>query len=213
VTERTYETTSLAELARADGWSPIRLSLEVKAFGINAWTAHELGAAVIPAHDERPTGHEELYLVTAGRATFTVEGEEVDAPAGTIVFVRDPAATREAVAQEPATTVLSVGGKPGEPYRPLAWETNRDVIALLDSGEPAAAKRLLTDALDRYEDRSSILYNLACTEAQLGETEAALEHLRAALDARPSFAEAAREDSDLEPIRDDPRFAEVVGSL
>jgi tetratricopeptide (TPR) repeat protein len=201
VTERTYETTSLAELARADGWSPIRLSLEVKAFGINAWTAHELGAAVIPAHDERPTGHEELYLVTAGRATFTVEGEEVDAPAGTIVFVRDPAATREAVAQEPATTVLSVGGKPGEPYRPLAWETNRDVIALL------------TDALDRYEDRSSILYNLACTEAQLGETEAALEHLRAALDARPSFAEAAREDSDLEPIRDDPRFAEVVGSL
>jgi tetratricopeptide (TPR) repeat protein len=213
VTEKAYETTSIARLTHADGWSPIRLSLEVSAFGINAWTADELGAAVIPAHDERPTGHEELYLVTAGHATFTVEGEEVDAPAGTIVFVRDPTATRGAVAQEPATTVLSVGGKPGEPYRPLAWETNRDVFALLDSGEHAAAKRLLTDALDRYDDRSSLFYNLACAEAQLGETDAALEHLRAAFDARPSLAEEARRDSDFEPIRDDPRFAEVVGSL
>jgi tetratricopeptide (TPR) repeat protein len=210
VTEKAYETTRIADLERADGWSPIRLSLDVRAFGINAWTAREAGASVIPEHDEQPTGHEELYLVTAGHAIFTVEGEDVDAPAGTIVFVRAPTATRGAVAREPGTTVLSVGAKPGEAYRPRAWETNRDVIALLDSGRHSEAKQLLIDALGRYDDRSTIFYNLACAEAGLGETDAAFEHLRAAVGERPSLADDARGDADLEPLRDDPRFAEIV---
>lgn len=208
--EKGYETTRIADLEREDGWSPIRRSLDVRAFGINAWTGHEAGASVIPEHHERPTGHEELYLVTAGHATFTVEGDEVDAPAGTLVFVRDPAATRGAVAREPRTTVLSVGGKPGEAYRPRAWETNRDVFPLLDSGRHAEAKRLLTEALDRYDDRSTIFYNLACAEAGLGETDAAFEHLRTAIGERPSLADDARGDADLAPLRDDPRFAEIV---
>ena len=177
---------------------------------VNAWTAREAGAPVIPEHHEQPTGHEELYLVTAGHATFTIQGDEVDAPAGTLVFVRDPAAARGAVAREAGTTVLSVGGKSGEAYRPRSWETNRDVFPLLDSGRHAEAKRLLTDALDRYDDRSTIFYNLACAEVGLGETDAALEHLRAAIGERPSLAEDARGDADLEPLRDDPRFAEIV---
>jgi tetratricopeptide (TPR) repeat protein len=167
---------------------------------------------VIPEHDERPTGHEELYLVTAGHAIFTVEGEELDAPAGTIVFVRDPAATRRAVAREPGTTILSVGAKPGEAYRPLAWEVNRDVFALFDNGRHAEAKRVLTEALDRYDDRGGLFYNLACAEAQLGETDAALEHLRAAIGERPALADGAPGDADLEPLRGDPRFAEIVAS-
>jgi tetratricopeptide (TPR) repeat protein len=210
VAESGYETARIAELERHDGWSPIRLSLDVRAFGVNAWTSHEPEARVIPAHDEQTSRHEELYVVTAGHATFTVDGEEVDAPTGTIVFVRDPAATRGAVAREPGTTVLSVGGEPGEPFQPRSWETNRDVIALFDRGEFAEAKRLLTEALDRYEDRSALFYNLACAEAQLGETDAALDHLRDAVAQNPPFAEAAREDSDFDPIRDDPRFAEIV---
>ncbi len=72
---------------------------------------------------------------------------------------------------------------------------------------------MLTEALDRYEDRSSLFYNLACAEAGLGETDAALEHLRAAVRERPSLAGDARQDSDFEPIRDDPRFAEVVAAF
>jgi tetratricopeptide (TPR) repeat protein len=147
----------------------------------------------------------------SGRASFTVAGEEVDAPSGTIVFVRDPAVTRSAVAAEPGTTVLAVGGRPGEAFRPRAWETNADAFALLDGGKPAEAKQVLLEALDRYEDRGVLLYNLACAEAQLGETDAALEHLRGALAERPDWAESARTDSDLAPIRDDPRFAEIVG--
>ena len=208
--ERAFETARIDDLERPDGWSPIRLQLGVQAFGVNAWTGHEAEATLVPEHDEEPTGHEELYLVTAGHASFTVGGEAIDAPAGTIVFVRDPAAKRGAVAREAGTTVLSVGAKPGEAYRPRSWETNRDVFALLDSGKNAEAKQLLVEALERYDDHGTLLYNLACAEAQLGETEAALEHLRAALADSPSLAEYAREDGDLAPIRDDPRFAKIV---
>jgi hypothetical protein len=69
MTGKSYEAARIAELERPDGWSPIRRRFAVQAFGINAWSAHEPGAAVIPEHDERPSGHEELYLVTAGRAS------------------------------------------------------------------------------------------------------------------------------------------------
>jgi tetratricopeptide (TPR) repeat protein len=199
-----YETARIADLERADGWSPIRLRLGVQAFGVNAWTAQEPGATIIPEHDEQPSGHEELYLVVGGRASFTVGGDQVDAPAGTIVFVRNPAVSR--VAAEVGTTVLAVGARPGDAYRPRAWETNNDVVAMLDSGRHEEAKRLLIEALDRYEDGGTILYNLACAEAQLGETEAALDHLAAALQERPDLAELARDDGDLAPIRGDPRF-------
>jgi hypothetical protein len=118
---RAFETARISDLERPDGWSPVRLHLDVQAFGINAWTGHEADATVIPEHDEEPTGHEELYVVTSGHASFSVEGESFDAPSGTIVFVRDPAAKRGAVAREPGTTVLSVGAKPGEAYRPRSW--------------------------------------------------------------------------------------------
>src|SRR4051812_29940771 len=118
----TYRTATIDQLRRADGWSPIRSELGIQSFGVNAWTAAEAGATVIPEHDERPSGHEELYLVVAGRATFSVAGEEVDAPAGTLVFVPDPEATRGAVAAEAGTTVLAAGGRPGDAYRPRSWE-------------------------------------------------------------------------------------------
>jgi tetratricopeptide (TPR) repeat protein len=210
VNERTYETARIDDLADGGGWSPIRMRLDVRAFGINAWTAPEAGAPVIPEHHERPSGHEELYLVTTGSALFTVAGEELDAPAGTIVFVRDPAATRGAVAREAGTTVVAVGVRPGDAYRPRAWETNAEVLALFDQGEHAEAKRVLTDALGRYEDEGSLHYNLACAEAQLGETDAALDHLGEALRERPEWVASASEDEDLAPLRDDPRFAELL---
>ena len=206
-----YETARLEDLRREDGWAPIRLTLGVQAFGVNAWTGRGAGDVVIPEHDEAPTGHEELYVVVAGHATFTVAGDEVDAPTGTIVFVRDPAAKRGAIARDPDTTVLSVGAKAGEAFTPQPWETNRDVFALLDGGNPREAKRILLNAIDRYEDTSTLYYNLACAEALLGETDAAFEHLRAALDGDPSLAAYLPEDKDLASLRDDPRFAELLG--
>jgi hypothetical protein len=113
---------------------PVRRHLGIEAFGANARVARAAGEVLVMPHDERAggpfgtEGHEELYVVLRGRATFTVDGNEVDAPAGTLVFVRDPALERSAVAAEPDTAVLAVGGAPGVAYRVAAWE-QRDIDA------------------------------------------------------------------------------------
>jgi len=211
--DRGYATARLSELANERGWAAIRRELGVQAFGINAWTAAEPGEALIVAHDEKPSGHEELYLVIAGSATFSVGGERIAAAAGTIVFVRDPALRREALADEPGTTILAVGGKVGEAYRPRAWETNADVLPLFDSGQYAKARVLLTAALDTYDDKATLHYNLACAEARLGETDAALQHLAAAVRERPALAADAHIDADLEAIRNDPRFDALIPEI
>ena len=211
--DKGYATAQLSELTNERGWAAIRRELGVQAFGINAWTAREAGEAVVVAHDEKPSGHEELYIVSAGRATFTVGRERIAATAGTIVFVRDPALRREALADEPGTTILAVGGKVGEAYRPRAWEINADLLPLFDSGEYAKARVLLTAALEAYDEKAVLHYNLACADAQLGETDAALQHLAAAVQERPSFAADAHIDADLEPIRSDPRFGALIPEI
>jgi tetratricopeptide (TPR) repeat protein len=205
-----FQTASLDQLERTDGWAPIRRHFGIKAFGINAWTAHEADATLIPYHAEEPSGHEELYIVTAGHATFRVGIQDIDAPAGTIVFVRDPLMQRGAVAKEPETTVISVGAKPGEAFVARTWETNPDVLPLFEKGEHEEAKRVLLEALDEYEDTAILHYNLACCEAQLGDTEAAIEYFRTAVGMQPQLAGYAAGDSDLEPIKADPRYAEIA---
>src|SRR5690349_25041661 len=94
-------------------WKPLRHDLGIGAFGVNAWVAPAAGDQAIECHDEAPkdggtSGHEELYVVLGGAARFTVGSDEFEAPAGTLVFVADPALTREAIATEPHTTVLVV---------------------------------------------------------------------------------------------------------
>jgi hypothetical protein len=111
-------------------WKPLRGELGVGAFGVNAWVAPAVGDQAIERHDEKPaedgaSGHEELYVVVRGAARFTVDGDELDAPAGTLVFVSDPALTREAVATEPDTLILVVGAGRGEAFEPSGWETRR----------------------------------------------------------------------------------------
>ena len=108
-------------------WKPLRHELGVGAFGVNAWRAPNVGDQAIERHDEAPkkggaNGHEELYVVVSGAARFTVDGEELDAPAGTLVFVSDPDLTREAIATEPDTTVLVVGAARGVAFEPSDWE-------------------------------------------------------------------------------------------
>ncbi len=106
-------------------WKPIRRHFAIGSFGTNAYVAREAGATVIVDHTEAEdsaTGHEELFLVASGHATFTVEGDEVDAPAGTLVFVSDPEARRGAVAREAGTTILVFGAEPGVAYSVSEWE-------------------------------------------------------------------------------------------
>jgi len=106
-------------------WKPIRHHFDIRAFGVNAMIAPNRGDRVVDDHTETQEGclgHEELYLVTAGRARFTVDGEEIDAPAGTLIFVRDPGTRRGAIAIDPGTVVLAVGGQAGVAYRVSPWE-------------------------------------------------------------------------------------------
>lgn len=103
-------------------WKPVRHHFGVQSFGINLMVAPDAGDWVVEEHTEVDTRHEELFFVSAGHATFLVDGQEVDAPAGTFVHVPDPEIARGARAVEPGTTVLAIGGEPGVAYTPSGWE-------------------------------------------------------------------------------------------
>jgi quercetin dioxygenase-like cupin family protein len=195
-------------------WSPIRRHFDVRGFGINAWTASEAGTQVISEHDEvgpRAHRHEELYLVVTGRATFTVEGETIDAPAGTAVFVRDPTAKRGAVAEEKDTTVLAVGATPGEAFTPSQWERSAPALAYFATQEYEKAHEVLSEVIHEDPTDATVLFNLACAESLLGRTDDAIGHLEQSIANDESFRELARTDTDFDPIRDEPRFRELVG--
>jgi quercetin dioxygenase-like cupin family protein len=185
-------------------WRPVRLTLGVRAFGCNAYTAGEAGQDVVEPHTEDPKlAHQELYFVVAGRATFTIDGAEHDAPAGTYVFVPDPASHRHAVAVEPGTTILSFGGPPT--FEPSAWEWAFQAGPLM-RGDPERARRILGEGLEAHKASASLHYSLACLEAIEGHRDAALASLRRAVELNPAAVGWAREDEDLESLRDDPGF-------
>ena len=106
----------------ADGldWRPVRHTLGIRAFGANAYVGKAPGDLVVEPHDEDEP--EELYVVLSGAARFTVDGEELDAPAGTFVLVTPPS-HRVAYATAPDTAVLAVGAVPGRAFEISEWET------------------------------------------------------------------------------------------
>ena len=183
-------------------WRPIRIRFGIRAFGTNAYTA-EVGDEVVEDHTEATYQHEEMYVVVRGHATFTVDGEEIDAPAGTIVHLPDPSVRRTAVAREPGTAILAVGGKPGEAYQPSPWELGFRATQM----EPADAVAYVEEHMDEYPEMAATHYNLACFRALAGDRDGALEAANRAFEMDPeSFAKWAENDSDFDSIRDDPRF-------
>lgn len=188
------------------GWLPLRRTLGVEAFGINAYVAATPGEPVVEEHTEERLGHEEVYVVLSGRATFTLDGESLDAPSGTAVFVRDPAVRRGAVAAEPGTSVLAVGGKAGAPYSPSAWEWYFAAERYRRDADYDGAVALLAEGLERFPDHGGMLYAAACWESLAGRSEDAIEHLRRALALEPAYAEWSKTDADLDPIRSLPGY-------
>jgi quercetin dioxygenase-like cupin family protein len=182
-------------------WRPVRRTLDVGAFGINAYFAPAAGDDVVEEHTEQSNGHEELYLVLSGRATFTLDGETLDAPAGTAVFIRDPAVKRHARAEEPNTAVLAVGGPRNAAYEPSAWEWFFAAERHRASGDHDAMVAEIASGLDVYPDNAALLYNLGCAEALAGRLDDALGHVRRALELKPEWAEHASKDSDLDEVR------------
>ncbi|HWB21408.1 MAG TPA: tetratricopeptide repeat protein [Gaiellaceae bacterium] len=209
-----WEVTSfdaLDAIAIGDGvvWRPVRRQFDIRAFGTNAYTSEGVGKHILEEHDELGAGaggHEELYVVVRGRATFTVGGESVDAPAGTMVFVRDPAVKRSAIAEEEDTLVLAVGGEPGSAYEVAPWEFSFGAMPALTEERYEDAIALLETGLAEHPGNASILYNLACAEALSGRTAAAIEHLTAALPGNPKYEARAKVDPDFDGIRGEPGF-------
>lgn len=204
--DKTWKSAHVDDIERGGNrWIAVRKHFDIGAFGVNAWEQKDKGGDVIGEHTE-DSGHEELYVVTQGHATFTIDGDEVDAPAGTYVYVK-PAATRKAVARDAATTILAIGAKPGEVFEAQAWEVNADMWPLYEAGDYAGAAAVLERALEKHPGHHMLLYNLACVEALGGRKDEAVEHVRQALAGAPEqFLEMARNDSDLDSIRDDERF-------
>jgi hypothetical protein len=190
-------------------WRPIRLVLGITSFGVNSWTAKAAGDRVINEHDEEDE-NEEPYLVLSGRATFELGGERRDAPTGSVVFVA-PGVPRTAFAEEAGTTILAVGGQPGEvyvatgyelwsPLRPLFQEQRHDEV--VERGEAL---------VQEHPEYPEVAYNVACAAARAGRTEQALNLLRIAITGSPRAATWARVDDDLASLRGEPGFRALIG--
>jgi quercetin dioxygenase-like cupin family protein len=191
-------------------WRPVRRRFGISAFGTNAYTA-KAGQRVVEEHYEQD-GHEEMYVVLRGRATFALGDDEVDAPAGTIVFAR-PGTKRGAIAAEDDTAVLAVGAKPGEVFEPSAWEDIFAAFSYAEQGDVDRARELVSGALERRPDEWQGYYNAACFEVLYGEKEAGIAHLQRAHELNAErVSDAAATDRDFDAVRDDPRVSAIAGA-
>jgi quercetin dioxygenase-like cupin family protein len=209
-----YEILSLDDLDRVpyrgsgEVLRPLRQRLGFRPFGINVWSAEGAGDKLIPPHEEE-SGHEELYVVVRGAARFTLGEEAFDAPVGTLVHAA-AGTFRSATAAQANTMILVAGAKEGEAFSPGGWEDTHIAFALLDAGDVAAGRAVMEARAVSEEYAWGRHYNLACYEAMAGETDAAFEQLGTALELnRDQVGNWLPHDTDLDPLRDDPRFKEL----
>jgi tetratricopeptide (TPR) repeat protein len=191
-------------------YRPVRLQLGITAFGATAWTARRAGDLIINEHDPGdPTSDQELFLVMRGHAVFELNGDRLDAPTGTFVFAA-PGTTRRAYAQEAGTAILLIEGTPGKGYEPRGWELWAPLAPMYGAGRYAEVADALRAAVEAHPHYGLLFYNLACCESLTGRPTEALDHLRRAIDLAEEFRENAKADADLDPIRDQPIFRELM---
>jgi len=208
-----YTVARLDEIEEIDDgrcpWRPVRHHLGITSFGVNAFTAKEAGERIINEHDEEGE-HEELYLVHTGRARFELDGQSVAAPAGTLVFV-ERGVTRTAFAEEPETTLIALGGEPGKAYHATGFELWAPLHPLYDAGRYAEAADRGRELVEAHPEYPELGYNVACCESLAGRAADAMAHLRMAVEAYEPMRSWAAEDSDFDPLREEPAFKELVG--
>jgi hypothetical protein len=201
-----WQVARLDDIERRGRDIPVREHLGIHAFGINAYAPGEDGT-LIGEHDEAGSGQEELYIVLDGNATFEVDGETVDAPAGTFVVV-PPESRRKATGDG---TVLAVGATPGEAYQAFdwgdAWTFHSDSMRAYGEERYADALEAVRAGLERTPDHPGLHYNYACFATLAGDTgDETFDHLRRSIELLPRFRDQARRDDDFAAVRDDPRF-------
>jgi hypothetical protein len=205
-----WKVARLDDIERRGRDIPVREHLGIHAFGVNAFTPSEEGV-LISDHEETGSGQEELYIVLDGTATFELDGETVDAPAGTFVFV-PPESRRKATGEG---TVLALGATRGEAYQALdwgdAWQFHRDSMAAYSEQRYADALDAVRRGLAHSPDHAGLHYNYACFATLAGDTgDETFDHLRRAVELHPTFREQARKDDDFAAVRDDPRFEQAL---
>ena len=205
-----WKASRLDEMERRGTDIPVREHLGITAFGINAYKAGEDGT-LIGEHAEAGSGQEELYIVLDGTATFEIDGETVEAPAGTFVFVR-PESRRKATGDG---TILAVGATPGEAYQGIdwgdAWPLHNESMVAYGEKRYADALEAVRNALERVPDHAGLNYNYACFASLSGDTsDETFSHLRRSVELFPPVREQASRDDDFAAVRDDPRFEEAL---
>ena len=201
----------IEELADADClYRPVRLALGITAFGATVWTGHSVGDLIVNVHDPGdPTADEELFLVVRGRAVFDLDGDRVDAPAGTFFFA-PPGVTRRAYAEEAGTAVLLIEGTPGKGYEARGWEIWAPLATMYFEGRYAEVAEELRAVVAEHPQYGMLFYNLACCESLTGKPNEALVHLRRAIELSEEFRVNAKSDSDLDLIRNEPGFKDLL---
>ena len=203
-----YRVTSLDAIEALPGpgslrWLPVRHELGIGAFGTNAYVAQAAGDDVVEPHTEAASGHEELYFVARGAATFTLDGDEVHAPAGTYVFLPDPEVHRHAVADEAGTTVMSFGAPRGEAFTVSGWEARFRATAIRER-DPEQARALYEEGLAADPEGEWATYDLACWHALYGSADEARALLERAIALGGEEVRAhSLKDPDLASLRDD----------
>jgi mannose-6-phosphate isomerase-like protein (cupin superfamily) len=205
-----WKVARLDDIERRGRGIPVREHLGIHAFGLNAYTPGEDGT-LVNEHDEVGSGQEELYVVLDGKATFEIDGETVEAPAGTFVFVR-PEARRKATGEG---TVLAFGGTAGEAYQALdwgeAWPFHSESLTAYGEQRYADALESVRAGLEHSPDNGGLHYNYACFATLSGDTgDETFTHLQRSVELFPPFREQARRDDDFAAVREDPRFEEAL---
>jgi len=205
-----WQVARLDDIERRGRGIPVREHLGIHAFGINAYKPGD-DDTLINEHDEAGSGQEELYIVLDGKAIFEVDGETVEAPAGTLLFVR-PESRRKATGDG---TVLALGATPGEAYQAIdwgeAWPFHRDSLTAYGEQRYPDALEAVRAGLERVPDHPGLHYNYACFATRAGDTgDDTFAHLQRSVELFPPFREQAQRDEDFAAVPSDPRFEEAL---
>jgi mannose-6-phosphate isomerase-like protein (cupin superfamily) len=207
-----YEILTLDEVETAEhrgsNLIPVRYTLNFRPAGVNAWIA-DAGGQLIPPHEE-DSGNEELYVVVRGRANFVVDDETKDAPAGSLIFV-EAGHHRTATAEEDGTIVFVVGATTGQAFDGGGWDTFAVAYGHYRAGRIDESRAVMEKAMRDQPDQWELPYNAACLASLAGNTDEAIDWLHKALELnQDEIYGYLREDSDLDNIRSDPRFQELL---
>jgi hypothetical protein len=182
-------------------WRPIRAALGTRIVGMAAYTAERVGQEVVEDHteDRDGRGHDEVYVVLRGRATFRLGDEVVDAPAGTFLSV-DSSVRRHAVAAEPGTAVLALGGP--ATFEPAGSDWIERARPHMRE-RPERARAVLEELRAERPGSLALLIGEALLYASQGDDSAARASLGAAIDRQPLLRAEAEREPLLAPLLED----------